>query len=173
MARLKPTLASEIIALAEDPVELENEHGSEAIDAWNVLVKKFESAGVVESHLLQDQLYHAAARVQYEGMNPKEVPPGDLLYMLRGVTNQEGQRNEEKSRARIRGPQQSIRAYCIRCQGDDTAGVRNCPSVTCPLWSFRFGHNPFFGRIPNAEAASEPETDEELNTVQAPVVQEI
>lgn len=166
MARsIKPELDPDIVGLAEDPMALENPNASEAIEAWNALVIKFDNAGPLESHIIKEQLYHAAARVYYEGESPKDVPLPGLLFMLKGNPPAIGipQGPFEKARQRIRGPQQAIRAFCVNCQGDEYVGVRDCPSVTCPFWPFRMGNNPFFGKIPGAEAAAEAETEEELN----------
>jgi len=37
---------------------------------------------------------------------------------------------------------QAIRRECLNCQGGSPEGVRDCPSVNCSLYEFRFGKNP-------------------------------
>jgi len=35
-----------------------------------------------------------------------------------------------------------IRSYCKTCMNGDLALVRDCPSVNCPVFSYRMGKNP-------------------------------
>jgi hypothetical protein len=37
----------------------------------------------------------------------------------------------------------AIRANCIDCAGGNTAEVRRCAMLTCPLWPFRMGTDPY------------------------------
>lgn len=39
-------------------------------------------------------------------------------------------------------PLKAIRAKCIDCSCGSSAEVRNCQIMSCPLYDFRFGHNP-------------------------------
>lgn len=39
-------------------------------------------------------------------------------------------------------PLRAIRAKCLDCCCDSPKEVKLCPSQNCPLWPFRFGHNP-------------------------------
>ena len=43
-------------------------------------------------------------------------------------------------------PIKSIRAKCLDCSGGEASEVRKCVAVTCSLWPFRMGRNPFFGK---------------------------
>jgi hypothetical protein len=43
-------------------------------------------------------------------------------------------------------PIKAIRAKCIECSGGSVAEARRCHLTYCPLWAFRMGHNPFFGK---------------------------
>jgi hypothetical protein len=43
-------------------------------------------------------------------------------------------------------PIKAIRAKCVDCCGGQASEVRKCVAVTCPLWAFRMGKNPYFGR---------------------------
>ena len=40
-------------------------------------------------------------------------------------------------------PLKQIRLYCIQCCADQPKEVELCPINDCPLWSYRFGHDPF------------------------------
>jgi hypothetical protein len=46
-------------------------------------------------------------------------------------------------------PLKVIRAKCVDCCGGQVGEVRKCVATTCPLWSFRMGHNPFTNRKGN------------------------
>ncbi len=39
-------------------------------------------------------------------------------------------------------PLSAIHAYCVSCSGDDQKEVRKCNIDDCPLYLYRFGHNP-------------------------------
>lgn len=39
-------------------------------------------------------------------------------------------------------PMRAIRAKCLDCSGDSANEVRLCPIKDCPLYEYRFGHNP-------------------------------
>jgi hypothetical protein len=43
-------------------------------------------------------------------------------------------------------PIKAIRAKCIECSGGSMAEARLCHLTHCPLWAFRMGHNPFYGK---------------------------
>ena len=36
----------------------------------------------------------------------------------------------------------AIRAFCLECMGWSPEEVKNCTSITCPLFPFRLGHDP-------------------------------
>ena len=40
-------------------------------------------------------------------------------------------------------PVKAIRAYCLECVCGSSDEVKRCHIEDCPLWSFRFGNNPF------------------------------
>lgn len=39
-------------------------------------------------------------------------------------------------------PLKAIRAKCLDCSCESPLEVRECPVTDCPLYMFRFGHNP-------------------------------
>lgn len=40
-------------------------------------------------------------------------------------------------------PLKQIRLYCLQCVCGSSDEVKRCSIKDCPLWSFRFGKNPF------------------------------
>lgn len=52
---------------------------------------------------------------------------------------------EHRYRGRVRNRGTAITAMCITCQGGRKA-VTECIDTTCPLWAFRFGSDPFYGK---------------------------
>ena len=52
---------------------------------------------------------------------------------------------EQRYRDRVRNRGTAITAMCITCQGGRKA-VTECIDTTCPLWAFRFGSDPFYGK---------------------------
>jgi hypothetical protein len=63
------------------------------------------------------------------GRLPQEIPV-DILRTLRVPEN----------------PVKAIRAKCIDCSGGNAAEARKCVAFRCPLWPFRLGKNPFWGK---------------------------
>jgi hypothetical protein len=49
---------------------------------------------------------------------------------------------EQRYRNRVRNRQTAITAFCVTCTGT-RKGVTECAAVTCPLWAFRLGSNPY------------------------------
>ena len=43
---------------------------------------------------------------------------------------------------KILRPLKAIRAKCVECSGGSTAEVKACEAEDCPLYPYRFGHNP-------------------------------
>lgn len=82
-----------------------------------------------------------AATIIYDEVNPKQIPLGDLLTLVRKPQNNETV--DKVYRNRIRSRQTAIRAFCVLCIGGSPKAVRMCVKVDCPLWLFRLGSNPF------------------------------
>lgn len=40
-------------------------------------------------------------------------------------------------------PVKAIRLKCLDCSGGSSVEVDKCPAKQCPIWSFRYGRNPF------------------------------
>lgn len=52
---------------------------------------------------------------------------------------------EVRYRGRVKNRGTGITAMCVQCSGGRKA-VTECASTECPLWAFRFGTDPFYGR---------------------------
>lgn len=52
---------------------------------------------------------------------------------------------EARYRNRVRNRGTAITAMCVVCQGGRKA-VTECSDTACPLWAFRFGSDPFYGK---------------------------
>ena len=50
--------------------------------------------------------------------------------------------SERKARLGFTTMSRSIRAKCCECQGENSAWVRNCDVILCPLWPYRMGRSP-------------------------------
>lgn len=89
-------------------------------------------------------------RLSWQGANPKHLDFRELRVHIREALGEDAL--IDRYRARIKNRTTAIRAYCVECQGGDTAAVRDCPSMTCPLYSFRMERNPFHGyELPKVE----------------------
>lgn len=43
-------------------------------------------------------------------------------------------------------PLSQIRNFCISCMGEQPRLVKDCTAESCPLWSYRTGHNTAYRR---------------------------
>lgn len=68
--------------------------------------------------------------LKYAGRHPKTIPIKELQELAPGVRN----------------PATAVRQFCLKCMGGSSQLVRECEAVTCPLWMFRTGKNPLFGK---------------------------
>lgn len=94
----------------------------------------------------------------WQGANPKVIPIADLREHIRYPIHEDA--IENKYQARISNRATAIRAYCVQCQGGSVVGVKECPSVTCPLYSFRMGNDPLRGfELPKAAIIEIPDDD--------------
>jgi hypothetical protein len=49
-------------------------------------------------------------------------------------------------------PLKAIRKNCLECSNDSSKEVKDCTITDCPLYSFRFGHNPHRKGVGNKQA---------------------
>ena len=107
-----------------------------------------EKPGVAPT-IFQPDDYLAPSPIQDDGGHqigrlPQEIPI-DVLRELHVPEN----------------PVKAIRAKCIDCSGGSATEARKCVAFKCPLWPFRMGRNPFWGKPDDADlttsAASELE----------------
>lgn len=104
------------------------------------------------------ELRTAVAAMVYGAHDPKTVPNDVIKFAVRNPPEQYAIFINVEARGRVKNANTGIRAYCMECQGNDRVAVRQCPSINCPLWSFRLGGNPFYGRL--VGSTGEEETDE-------------
>lgn len=102
----------------------------------------FEKAGIPE-----DQIRLVALSKSYHLGNipPKEMRVEDVLAMVRAPNRDDNV--ETFYRNRIKSPLTGIRAYCVLCSSGSPKMANLCGKTSCPLWPFRFGKNPFFGKL--------------------------
>ena len=100
----------------------------------------------------------AVIKAVYCTTDPKEIPLQDLIIIAEHTA---GDHINTKYAKRIRSPLTAIRAFCYWCQGEDISGVRNCTSMVCPLFPFRMGKNPFYGKLEDAEVDAVEDFEEE------------
>jgi hypothetical protein len=104
--------------------------------------------------------------LKYQGKNPKEIPVKDLKAQIHDRPIEDS--NTKASFKRIRNQGTGIRAFCITCMGGQPVEVRLCPATHCPLWPFRLGNNPFFGKTLMPVADIEVEGDEKIEVEDDP-----
>lgn len=59
-------------------------------------------------------------------------------------------------------PLKAIRANCLDCMCGQRKEVRLCPSTDCPLYIYRFGHNPKRKGLGGLQKKKTPHSDGEL-----------
>lgn len=69
---------------------------------------------------------------------PKLVPGAKRTYPW-------GIEKRDYSKDPIKSPGKAIRAMCLQCL-ETSNDVKTCSDYSCPLYPFRFGRNPFYGR---------------------------
>lgn len=101
-------------------------------------------------------------RAIYVYTEPKEIPGEDLKIMAEYTSDDY---KELRYFLRAHSPVTAIRAYCMNCQSHSIASVRNCTNGICPLYPFRMGSNPFYGKIADAdqEVSEDFNEDEVIN----------
>lgn len=155
-------LSEQLTALAQPDAEIPAEtYGAKK---FNALLDRLSDPDLSLVGRLQreEHLTHYAGMHLYGGTDPKAAPVSDLKHLV--CFTKPGDDNVDlqvKYRKRISGPLTGIRAFCVSCMNGQTALIKDCSAVTCALWPFRMGGNPFYGRIPDAEAES-VETPDEL-----------
>jgi hypothetical protein len=92
---------------------------------------------------LQKQYRMVEYMLSWQGANPKELDFDELKEVCNQPLHEDAL--SDKYRAKIKGPATAIRAFCIDCQGGSLVAVKDCTSLTCPLWNFRMGKDPLRG----------------------------
>lgn len=136
-----------------EPFNGDSEHEREAdiiINEVNAARESGDARRTVKAMMLKDTLKTVIIRMVYSEDDPRDIPIRYLKHCLQFPARIQ-QFASTQQRAGINGPSKAIRIKCLECQGQDTVGVRLCPAVTCELWPFRMGSNPFFARMRGSE----------------------
>lgn len=113
-------------------------------------------------NVLDIRIEYLELKLTYWGKNPKEIPVSALRHMVDPVIGEDP--IKAKYFRRVSNPATALRAFCIHCMNGQTAEIRRCQAVQCPLWPFRMGGNPFFGKVlpPIKHVVIDPEDDVEV-----------
>lgn len=119
---------------------------------FNMLVdydKAVESKDFSTQLDIEAELPRLKAEIQVFGVNPKQANLDAIKYLARhpDMSALVDDPIVQKYKERVSSPATGIRAFCIQCQGGSTTGVTECAAVNCPLYFFRDGRNPLFGRV--------------------------
>ena len=99
--------------------------------------------------------------IEWQAANPKTIPFKELRTHIRESIAGDDP-IENKYRARIKNRATAIRAMCVVCQGGDVYTIKECSSITCPLYPFRMGKDPLRGwQLPKHTAIELPDDDED------------
>ena len=82
---------------------------------------------------MSDPCLELATSGDAKGQNVGRLPRSVPLHDLRALGHPES-------------PIKAIRAKCIDCSGGYAAEARKCVAITCALWPFRMGYNPFYAK---------------------------
>ena len=127
----------------------------------NGLYEELENLAGIKRLKLLKEINELEQTLDWQGANPKHV---DFTEIKEHVQSPRGDSDiiEKKYRARIKNRATAIRGYCVECQGGFIAGVKDCVAVTCPLFPFRMGKDPFRGwELPKPFIEPEMPEDEE------------
>lgn len=106
-----------------------------------------------EIHVLRMGTYTDGCRGRQR--HPKEVPFEELLAGIRHVQNTgKDAKIEEFYRQRVRSPLTAIRAFMVLAN-DGPRKANDDESTSHPLWLFRHGKNPFYGKLRNENAEAD------------------
>lgn len=114
-----------------------------------------ETDNDIDESIELERLVTAYGAVKYGGADPKTIPAKVLRFFVANPVDGADNAADLASRERVRNPNTAIRAKCVACMGGQPNEVRMCAAVTCALWPFRMGKNPFFGRLVNVDVEAE------------------
>lgn len=129
-------------------------------------LKAKDRADALDIEELEEELRSIAVHILHAGDNPHDVPLKEIRYVLDNPVVEYPV--SLKHRRAITGPGRAIRAKCMECQGLQQAWVHDCLTINCPLWPFRFGNNPFYGRLANTDENEEVvDSEAEIEALEA------
>ena len=95
----------------------------------------------------EDRMFAILTSLEWQGADPKRVSFDKYVELVRS-RKPDRSKTENDAAKRIKNRSTAIRAFCIGCMCGDTALVRSCTSLTCPMHPFRLGNDPFRGYEP-------------------------
>ena len=125
-------------------------HEADHQTSFNIVKKPVPDAGKVVDVYGEDYTPQELRRLGLVAESCYATPPdehltvSDRFKLMRAVYDVNNPQ-EQRYRNRVRNRATAITAMCIVCAGGRKA-VTECTSVTCPLWGFRFGGDPFYGK---------------------------
>lgn len=109
---------------------------------------------------IEEKLPVIEFRLKYQGKHPRDVPLSEMRNLVKISAETKDDSTNRRYHERIKNPATGVRAFCIACMGGAPGEVRHCPATTCPLWAFRLGTNPFFGKaLPPVEEVEVEDDD--------------
>jgi hypothetical protein len=141
----------------------EDLHEFDATDEFeeeaNRRLHAFEEAPLRKKAALLYRWKQAVIKAVYCTTDPKDIPLDDLVLI---ALHSASDHLSTKYSAKVKSPVTAIRAMCYWCQGEDIGGVRNCTNMVCPLFPFRMGKNPFYGKLADADVAITEDFEEDI-----------
>jgi len=96
---------------------------------------------------IEEKLPPIEFRLVFQGKHPRDVPVQALRALIKDSAALKDDVTNRRYHEKISNPASGVRAFCIACMGGSPGEVRHCPSTNCPLWAFRLGKNPYFGKV--------------------------
>lgn len=103
-----------------------------------------QQSSALKSLKLEAQIDELDFALENQCIDPRNIVFPTLRSHIR-ATDVDDDPATNKARSRIKNRATAIRAYCYWCQGGFSPGIRECASITCPLWPFRLGKDPLRG----------------------------
>lgn len=129
---------------------------------FNRLLAEYnELTDELDKELCYDSMVTLVSEIMFGGRDPKLVSTSIIKRAVANPPSMVDGKADYEARARVRNPNTGIRSMCIKCMGGQPVLVRHCATVTCPLWAFRMGTNPLYGRLQDTDTEAEVVEDYE------------
>lgn len=116
---------------------------------------------------LRARIERTELEIAAHGADPDQLPRKVLYQIVHKPVDIDFA--EYRYREGINNRESAIRAYCIWHMNGSADDVRYCKDMTCPLWPFRMGTNPFKGHdIAALHAELDKDTSWQSNAAPTP-----